>query len=153
MPFRYFEDFRPGEVLALGQYKVTAPAIIAFAEQFDPQYFHTDPARAQDSTFGGLVASGWHTCSIYMRLLVDGLLREAASLASPGVEDIRWLRPVRPEDVLAGRLTVLEVRPSRHHAGRGNVKHLGELHNQRGELVMSLRTFSIIGGRPKQGAA
>lgn len=152
MTFRYYEDFYPGEVIALGSHTVTAAAIIAFARDFDPQYFHIDPERAVESTFGGLVASGWHTCSIYMRLLVDGLFRETASLASPGVDEIRWPRPVRPGDTLTGRLTVLDATASRSRADRGRVKHLGELFNQHQELVLSLRAVTILGRRPAPAA-
>jgi acyl dehydratase len=105
MKFRYFEDFSPGEVIELGSHAVTEAAIIAFAREFDPQYFHTDPAAAGRSIWGGIVASGWHTCGIYMRLLVEGLLRDSAVMASPGIEEILWPRPVRPGDVLTGRVT------------------------------------------------
>jgi acyl dehydratase len=148
MAFRYYEDFHPGEVIGRGSHTISESAIIAFARDFDPQYFHTDPERAMQSAFGGLVASGWHTCAIFMRLLVDGLFRETASLASPGVDEIRWPRPVRPADTLTGRLTVLDAAPSQSRADRGRVKHLGELFNQRQELVMSLRAITILGRRP-----
>jgi acyl dehydratase len=149
---RYFEDFHPGQVIELGSRTVTEAEIIAFARNYDPQYFHTDPAAAAGSVWGGLVASGWHTSSLFMRLLVDGLLHDVASLASPGVDDIRWLRPVRPGDVLHGRITIVEMIPSRRGAGRGTCKHLGELFNQRDELVMTVRPISLIGCRPPRAA-
>jgi len=152
MTVRYFEDFRPGEVFELGTYAVTQDAIIAFAKEFDPQYFHTDPAAAARSVFGGIVASGWHSCGIYMRLLVEGLLRNTSVMASPGVEDIRWPIPIRPGDILTGRLTILEVAPSRSRADRGSVKHLGELTNQQQQLAMSLRVTNIMGRRPSRAA-
>lgn len=148
MAFRYFEDFQPGETFPLGSRAVAETDIIAFAREYDPQLFHTDPQAAHQSSFGGLVASGWHSCGIFMRLLVDGLLRESSALASPGVDEIRWLKPVRPGDLLSARLTVLETIPSRSKPDRGLVKHLGELSNQRGEVVMTIRALSLFGRRP-----
>jgi acyl dehydratase len=145
MAFHHFEDFRPGETITLGSHAVTEAEIIAFAREYDPQVFHTDPEAARRSTFGGLVASGWHSCGIFMRLLVDGLLKESSALASPGVDEIRWLKPVRPGDVLQARLTVLDARPSRSKPDRGLVTHTGELLNQRGELVMTIRALSLFG--------
>jgi len=152
MEFRYFEDLHAGEVFQLGTYHVTQDAIIAFAQEFDPQYFHTDPEAAKRSVFGGVVASGWHTCGIYMRLLVEGLLRNTSVMASPGIEDIRWPIPVRPDDILTARLTILETAPSRSRPDRGKVKHFGELINHKEQLVMSLRVTNILGRRPA-GAA
>ena len=148
MALRYFEDFYPGEVIELGSREVTEAEIIAFGREFDPQYFHTDPKAAAASVWGGLVASGWHTTALFMRLLVDGFLKDVASLASPGIDEIRWLRPVRPGDRLSARLTLLEAIPSQSNAERGTFKQLGELFNQRGELVMSLRPIALIGRRP-----
>lgn len=144
----YFEDFHAGQVIALGSRTVSEAEIIDFGRQFDPQYFHTDPEAARRSIWGGLVASGWHTASLFMRLLVDGHLRAVDSIASPGVDEIRWLKPVRPGDRLSGRLTVLEATPSKSGAARGTLKQLGELFNQDGERVMTLRAISIIGRRP-----
>ncbi len=145
---QYFEDFHTGQVIELGSRAVGQAEIIAFAGAYDPQYFHTDPEAAKQSIWGGLVASGWHTASLFMRLLVDGHLRDVVSIASPGVDEIRWLKPVRPGDHLTGRLTVLEMTPSKSGAARGTMKTLGEVFNQRGELVMTLRAISIIGRRP-----
>ncbi|MGH7090545.1 MAG: MaoC family dehydratase, partial [Stellaceae bacterium] len=116
--------------------------------QYDPQYFHTDAQAARRSIWGGLVASGWHTCALFMRLLVDGYLVHVDSIASPGVDEIRWLKPVLPGDTLRGRITVLEATPSRSGARRGTVKTLGELFNGAGERVLSLRAISIVGARP-----
>lgn len=144
----YFEDFPAGHTIALGSLSVSEAEIIAFAQQFDPQYFHTDPEAARRSIWGGLVASGWHTTSLFMRLLVDGHLRHVDSIASPGVDEIRWLKPVRPGDRLTGRLVVLEATPSRSGARRGTLRQQGELYNQAGELVMTLKAISIIGRRP-----
>ncbi len=144
----YFEDFHAGQVIELGAIGVSESEIIAFARQFDPQYFHTDPEAARRSIWGGLVASGWHTTALFMRLMVDGHLRNVDSIASPGVDEIRWRKPVRPGDRLTGRLTVLETTPSKSGAARGALKQLGEVFNQNGELVMTLRAISIIGRRP-----
>lgn len=148
MAFRYFEDFRPGETIALGSKTVTEAEIIAFACDFDPQSFHTDPKTALQSTFGGLVASGWHSCAIFMRLLVDDLLKELSALASPGVDEIRWLKPVRPGDRLSARIKILEATPSRSKPDRGLVKHACELSNQDDDIVMTMRALSIFGRRP-----
>jgi acyl dehydratase len=150
MATRYFEDFHVGQVIELGSRGVTEAEIVAFARDYDPQYFHTDPGAATRSIWGGLVASGWHTCGLYMRLLVDGHLRHVESIASPGVDRIRWLKPVRPGDRLTGRLTVVETTPSRSGARRGTLKTLGELFNDAGECVLSLEAISIIGARPSR---
>lgn len=149
MSLRYFEDFHVGQVIDLGSRSVGEAEIIAFAKEYDPQYFHTDPAAAARSIWGGLVASGWHTCCLFMRLLVDGHLIHVESIASPGVDEIRWLKPVRPGDRLRGRLTVLETTPSKSGARRGTLKTLGELFNEAGERVLSLSAISIIGARPR----
>ena len=149
MPLRYFEDFHVGETFELGSRIVTAADIIDFARQFDPQPFHTDPAQAQESVFGGLVASGWHTASLYMRLLVDGLVDMIqSSMGSPGVDKIEWLKPVRPGDTLSGRATIAELIPSKSRADRGIIKTLGELRNQKGEVVMTIRGVGFFGRRP-----
>jgi acyl dehydratase len=148
MAFHYFEDFRPGDAVILGSRAITEAEIIAFAREYDPQVFHTDPEAAQRSTFGGLVASGWQSCVIFMRLLVDGLLKDSSALASPGVDEIRWLKPVRPGDVLQARITVLDATPSRSKPDRGFVKHACELSNQRGEVVMTMRALALFGRKP-----
>lgn len=149
MARRYFEDFRVGEVLQLGSRTVSEADIIAFARQFDPQPFHVDPARAKESAFGGLIASGWHTASLFMRLLVDGFIDSVAeSLGSPGVDKVEWLKPVRPGDTLTGRLTIRELIPSKSRADRGTIKTLGEMINQKGEVVMTIRGVGFFGRRP-----
>jgi acyl dehydratase len=150
MAGRYFEDFRVGEVIPLGSVTVSEESIIDFARQFDPQPFHTDPVKAKDTVFGGLVASGWHTASLYMRLLVDQFIGQVAeSMGSPGVDKIEWLKPVRPGDTLSGRLTVLETIPSKSRADRGTLKSLGEMVNQKGEVVMTIRALGFFGRRPR----
>jgi len=138
MPERFFEDFEPGQVYELGSRTVTEADIIAFAREWDPQPFHTDPEAAAESAFGGLIASGWHTGAMWMRLYVDSLLGGPASQGSPGIEELRWLAPVRPGDTLHGRLTVLETRPSERRPGRGTVRIRGEMENQEGVTVLSL---------------
>ncbi len=148
MTYRYFEDFRPGDTIALGSRGLSEADIIAFARDYDPQSFHIDPEAAQHSTFGGLVASGWHSCVIFMRLLVDGLLEESSALASPGVDEIRWLKPVRPGDRLSAKITVIDATPSRSKPDRGLVRHACELSNQRGEVVMTMRTLALFGRKP-----
>ncbi len=150
MAFHYFEDFRPGDTVALGQKPVSEAEILAFARDYDPQAFHIDKEAAKRSTFGGLVASGWHSCAIFMRLFVDGFLKESSALASPGVDQIRWLKPVRPGDVLSGRITVVDAVPSRSKPDRGLVHHDCELTNQRGEVVLTMRTLALFGRRPAE---
>jgi acyl dehydratase len=122
--------------------------MIAFAREFDPQYFHVDEEAAKKSIYGGLLASGWHTASILMRLLYDGLIRHVVSMGSPGVDELRWLRPVRPGDTLSARLTVLESIPSRSKPDRGIIRSLCEVRNQHGEVVMTTRGMSLLGRRP-----
>ena len=116
---RYLEDFVPGEVREYGPVPVSEAEILEFARKYDPQPIHVDPEWARTGPFGGLIASGWHTTALTMRLLVDNYLPAAASLASPGIDELRWARPVRPGDALSVRVTVLEVRPSRSKPDRG----------------------------------
>ena len=145
---RYFEDFHIGDTFDLGSLTVTAEEIIAFARQFDPQYFHTDPQRAKESIFGGLVASGWHTGSLFMRLLVDGLLSKIESIGSPGLDQVRWLQPVRPNDILHGRLTVIDARVSQSRPTIGILRSHSELFNQHNELLMTLIGIHFVGRQP-----
>jgi acyl dehydratase len=144
----YFEDFPPGDVRESPARTVTREEIVAFARDFDPQPFHTDEAAAKHTLFGGLVASGWHTTAIYMRLMWETFLKDTASLGSPGVDEVRWLKPVRPGDTLRARFTVLEAVPSRSKPDRGIVRSLSEVFNQHGEVVMTLRGLGLFGRRP-----
>jgi acyl dehydratase len=144
---RAFEDFRVGESLALGPREVTEEEILAFARVYDPQPFHTDPVAARSSMFGGLVASGWMTTAIFMRMQCDSFLLASTCLGSPGVEEIRWLLPVRPGDVLSGEAQVTECRPSRSRPDRGVVFFACRIQNQQGELVMTLRSCVLFGRR------
>jgi acyl dehydratase len=149
MPELYWEDFEPGQVLELGSVDVTESAIIEFARQFDPQPFHVDPEAAAESVFGGLIASGWHTGAMWMRLYVDNMLGSASAQGSPGIEELRWLAPVRPGDTLHGRLTVLETTPSERRPDRGTVRIRGEMVNQDGVTVMSMVSRGHFGRRPE----
>jgi acyl dehydratase len=142
-PEIYWEDFHVGKVIDLGTRVVPRAEVIEFARQYDPQPFHTDEAAAQASIYGGLIASGWHTCAMMMRLLYDGVLKRAASLGSPGVDSVRWLKPVRPDDVLHARMTVTETRASASKPDRGIIKSKSELFNQRGELVMTMEGMGM----------
>ncbi len=148
MPELYFDDFAPGQVLELGSVTVTEDEIVEFARRFDPQPFHVDPDAAKESVFGGLIASGWHTGAMWMRLYVDAMLGGASSHGSPGIEELRWLAPVRPGDTLAGRLTVLETTPSERRPDRGTVRIRGEMVNQDGVTVMSMVSRGHFGRRP-----
>jgi acyl dehydratase len=147
MPDLYFEDIEPGEVYELGTRTVTESEIVAFAREWDPQPFHTDPEAAKGSVFGGLIASGWHTGSMWMRMYVDTMLGSAAR-GSPGIEELRWLAPVRPDDTLSGRLTVLEATPSATRPDRGTIRIRGEMVNQDGVTVMSMTSRGHFGRRP-----
>ena len=138
MPERTFEDFEPGQVYELGSTVVTEDAIVDFARQFDPQPFHLDAEAATESVFGGLIASGWHTGAMWMRLYVDSLLGGGSGQGSSGIEELRWLAPVRPGDTLSGRLIVLEATPSESHPERGTIRIRGEMVNQDGVTVMSM---------------
>jgi acyl dehydratase len=135
---RHFEDFQVGDALPLASCKVTREAILAFAEAYDPQPFHLDDEAAAGSHFGGLVASGWHTGALFMRMMIDGWLGASASLGSPGLERLAWKRPVRPGDVLSGSSTVLAVRASQSRPEMGLVTFRHEVRNQRGEVVMEI---------------
>lgn len=145
---RYFDDFVPDETIQLGQVRVSEAEIVEFARRYDPQYFHVDAERASASIYGGLIASGWHTAALCMRLLVDGVFADSAAMGSPGLDELRWLGPVRPDDVLVGRMTVLEARPSRSKPDRGIVRFRAELDNQRGETVLRFVALGMFGRRP-----
>jgi acyl dehydratase len=144
---RHFEDYAPGAVFEYGEMQVTEPEIVEFARRFDPQYIRVDRERAAQGPFGGLIASGWHTAAMMMRLIVDNFLPRRASLGSPGVDELRWLRPVRPGDVLSVRLSIVEATQSRSKPDRGVVRTLCEVLNQDREVVLSLRAMNIIARR------
>jgi len=144
----HFEDFAVGQVYELGAYQISREEILDFARRFDPQPFHVDERAAEDSVFGGLIASGWHTASIFMRCYADNLLDGSTSMGSPGVEQLRWLAPVRPGDTLSARVTVADLAPSASRADRGTVFLLSELRNQRDEVVLSMTARALFGRRP-----
>jgi acyl dehydratase len=145
---QYFEDFHAGDVIPVGSVEITEPEIITFARQFDPQPMHIDPAAARKTIYQGLIASGWHTVSLFMRLLVENLVARTSSLGSPGVDELRWLQPVRPGDRLSGQMQILETRGSNSRPNMGIVRWRGEVRNQKGELVMSLVGSNFFGRRP-----
>lgn len=147
-PVRWLEDFAVGDTLELGGFSLSEEEIIAFARKFDPQPFHIDPMAAQHSPYGGIIASGWHTASAVMRILVDELLSPESSLGSPGLDELRWMKPVRPGDQLRVRVTVLEVTPSRSRPDRGSVRQRTETLNQRDELVMLQTAVVMMARRP-----
>jgi acyl dehydratase len=144
----YLEDFAPGQVLESPPRTLTKEEIVGFARQYDPQPFHTDEAAAKHSFYGELIASGWQTIAIMMRLMWDTFLANTVSLGSPGCDEIRWLKPVRPGDTLRARFTVTEVIPSRSKPDRGIVRTFTEMLNQRGEVVMTVRGLGMFGRRP-----
>jgi acyl dehydratase len=141
---RYFEDYIPGSVFEFGTISVEEAEIIDFAKRFDPQDMHVDAESAARGPFGGLIASGWHTAGLAMRLLVDHYVSKVASLASPGVDEVRWTRPVRPRDSLRIRVSVLEARRSQSKPDRGLVRTLVEVFNQNREVVMSFKAMNIL---------
>ena len=150
MGTRYFEDFHVGDIFDLGSIQITEEEIITFARQFDPQPFHIDPEEAKDSIFQGLVASGWHTTALFMRLLADGLLRETISIGSPGVDEVRWRNPVRPGDRLRATLTVIGCNLSRSRSNMGIVRSACEMFNQKDEVVLTLSGIHFFGRKPKR---
>jgi acyl dehydratase len=145
---RYFEDFIPGSVHEYGPAEVSEAEILEFARKYDPQPIHVDPEWARTGPFGGLIASGWHTAALTMRLLVGSYLPAGASLASPGIEELRWLRPVRPGDMLCARVTVVEARPSRSKPDRGLLRSRIEVVDGDGQVVMTLVALNMLRRRP-----
>jgi acyl dehydratase len=148
---RYLDDYVEGDVHRFGTIAVEADELIAFAKRFDPQAMHTDPEAAKNTPFGGLIASGWHTAGLMMRLYVEHYLTHAASLASPGLDELRWLKPVRAGDTLSVRVTVLKTVPSRSKPDRGAVTSFVEVINQADDIVMTFKVVNIIAKRPSAG--
>jgi len=146
---RYFEDYVEGDVHTFGSVVVEADEIVAFAQRFDPQLFHVDPQGAKQTVFGGLIASGWHTAALMMRLYVEHYLTHVASFASPGLDELRWTKPVRPGDRLSVRVTVVKATPSKSKPDRGVVTSFIEVLNQADEVVMTQKAVNIIGRRPR----
>jgi acyl dehydratase len=143
-PKYYWEDFKVGEVQQIGEKCVDKDEIIEFARQFDPQPFHVDEAAAKQSMYGGLIASGWHTCAMVMRMMCDAYLSQSASVGSPGIDNLKWLKPVRPGDTISARRTTLETRVSKSKPDIGIVNNLWEVFNQNGEMVMSMQGYGMF---------
>lgn len=144
MPDIYFEDLAAGQEYDLGSRTLDRAAIIDFATEFDPQPFHVDEDAAEQSIYGGLIASGWQTCCVYMRLLCDSFLLQVNSMGSPGVDELRWLGPVRPGDTLSAKLRIDEVRVSKSKPDRGIIMTAGEVRNQDGDLVLTLKSPLMV---------
>ncbi|MCX5873800.1 MAG: MaoC family dehydratase [Deltaproteobacteria bacterium] len=144
---RYFEDYIPGAVHEFGSVTVDEDEIIDFGKRFDPQPFHTDPMAGKQSLYGGLIASGWHSASMMMRLFVDHYLSHVASLGSPGVDELRWLKPVRPGDTLSIRVTVSNAKRSRSKPDRGILYSYCEAFNQNGDVVMTMKALNFLSCR------
>jgi acyl dehydratase len=140
----YWEDLQPGQVLDLGSISPSREEIIAFATQFDPQPFHLNEEAAKASVFGGLCASGWHTCSMAMRLMVTNFLQTAASLGSPGLENVKWMKPVFPGDTLRLQHHILESRPMRSRPEVGLVRTQWEMFNQHGDQVLHMEGWGMF---------
>ena len=147
-----YEDFEVGGVRSYGPRLVTREEIIEFASEFDPQPMHLDEEAANKSMLKGLSGSGWHTCAIMMRMIYDGFLHESSSLGAPGVDEVRWIRPLRPNDELTIKLTCLEKREMKSRPHIGIVRHDLEMTNAKGEVVMT-SSYSGFFGKRNPGAA
>jgi acyl dehydratase len=145
---RYFEHYPVGATLELGSFSLSEPEILAFARRYDPQLMHTDPAWAETGPFGGLIASGWHTIAALMPLVVNNYL-PAGGLVSPGIDEVRWLLPVRPEEILSVRATITAARRSRSRPDRGLVTTFIEVLNPAGEPALTMRPMNFIRCRPE----
>ena len=148
-----YEDFREGSSVDLGSKLVTAEEIVEFALEFDAQPMHLDEEAGKASILGGLSASGWHTCSMFMRLMCDGFLLDSTSQGSPGLDYVRWKKPVLAGDTLTGKSTVLAKRMSKSKPGMGFITVKSELSNQRGETVLELENTGMFLSREAAGAA
>ena len=140
----FWEDMAVGQVRDLGTISPSREDIIAFASQFDPQPFHLDDAAGAASVFGGLCASGWHTCSMAMRLMVTNFLQQTSSLGSPGLENIQWKKPVYPNDTLRLQTTVLETKPMGRRPDVGMTRKLWEMFNQHGDKVLHMEGWGMF---------
>ena len=147
MPRLHWEDFSPGQVTKCGSRVVTRAEIVAFAAEYDPQPMHLDEHAARATLMGGLVASGWHSCCILTRMLTDSLLHDASFMGAPGVDEVKWLAPVRPGDRVTARATVLETRASPSRPNVGFVKFRFELLDTSGRTVMVLIVSPMFGRR------
>ena len=141
---RYFEDYVPASVHEFGTIAVDPEEVVSFGKRFVPLSYHIDPEAAKNSIYGGLIASGWHTAGLMMRLYTDNYLSRVANLGSPGVDELRWEKPVYPGDELSIRVTVLEARRSQSRPDRGIIRSLVEVLNQQREIVMSLKMVNFV---------
>ena len=153
MSLLYFEDFPPGEIIQYGDIEVSAVRIKSFAEQFDPQPFHLDEAAARQTMAGGLIASGWHTAAMLMRMSCDHFLNRSASQGAPGIAEVNWLKPVRAGDRLSVRRTTVGARPSASRPELGIVDFSFEVLNQLGEVTMTQKNVLLIRRRPQLAGA
>ena len=145
---RYWEDYEVGQKYPLGSASFTEQEIVEFARQFDPQPFHIDEAAARASMFGGLIASGWHVAAKMMRLFVDNYVDRRTALGSPGVDELRWLKPVRPGDTLAGVVECAAKIPSKSKPQLGIIHEHWTVSNQKGEVVMTTKGINMVKRRP-----
>jgi acyl dehydratase len=152
MPKRHYEDFEPGAVAVYGPRLVTREEIVAFAAEFDPQPMHLDEAAAAGTLLGGLGASGWHTCCLLMRMIADGFLHDSASMGAPGVDEVRWLKPLRPGTQIRVRTTVLDKRASNSRPELGFVKMQYEVLDEQ-DAVLTTMVSSMMMVRRQAGAA
>ena len=152
MSKRHWEDFKPGTVEVYGPRLVTREEIVAFAAEFDPQPMHLDEAAGAATLLGGLAASGWHSCCILMRMIADGFINETHSMGAPGVDEVRWLRPLRPGTQVRVRTTVLESRASKSRPEMGLAKMQFELLDEAGACLMTMTSTQLL-GRRQPGAA
>jgi acyl dehydratase len=144
----YFDDFKLGEIFQLNEYKVSEAEIVEFASKYDPQSYHIDPVAAAQSPFGSLIASGWHTAAIFMRMQCDSFLSQSHCVGSPGVDQLRWITPVRPGDRLHGENEIIQLRQSKSKPDRGIVQSAVSIYNQDNELVMYLETTAFFLKQP-----
>lgn len=145
---KYLEDFTVGQVTEFPPRTVSEDEIIAFARDYDPQPFHLDKEAAKQSLFGGLCASGWHTAGLMMRMMVDNMIGKYASMGSPGVDQLRWVKPVFPGDTLHLRGEVTDVKSSRSKPDRGVITSRYEMKNQKGETVLTMQAKGMYARRP-----
>jgi len=153
MPKLHWEDFQKGAVAVYGPRLVTREEIVAFAAEFDPQPMHLDEAAASATMLGGLAASGWHVCCLIMRVIADGFIVNSSSMGGPGIDEVRWLKPLRPGTRIRVRATVLDTRPSASRPQMGLVKFLFEVIDDADSTLTTLSTTLMFGRRPAEAPA
>ena len=152
MPKHYWEDFQPGEVAVYGPRLVTREEIVAFAAEFDPQPMHLDEAAASATLLGGLAASGWHICSLLMRVIADGFILNSSSMGAPGIEELRWLKPLRPGTQIRVRATVLDTRASKSRPEMGLTRFRYEMIDDAETVIVAMTVPTMFGRRRPRGA-